>query len=85
MRESAIQNQLIKKYKAQGYYVIKIIKASKSGIPDLLLIKDGVASFVEVKAPNGRISPLQRLRASQLRAAGCKVRFATQGDNDVAE
>jgi Holliday junction resolvase len=86
MLESKIQSQLIKKYEAQGYYVVKIIKANKAGIPDLLLIDKttGIASWVEVKAASGRISDIQKLRAEELRAF-CMVRFVTQGDIDVSE
>jgi hypothetical protein len=87
MLEAQIQNKLIRKYEEEGYWVLKIIKANKNGIPDLLRIdkKTGVASWVEVKAPNGIISDMQRLRAAELRAAGCSVRFVTVGDLDVPE
>lgn len=56
------------------------------GIPDLLLIdkKSGIASWVEIKIPNGKISDIQKLRARELRAF-CKVRFVTDGDVDVNE
>jgi hypothetical protein len=52
----------------------------------LLLIdkKTGVASWVEAKAANGKISPKQKLRAKQLRSF-CKVRFVTEGDRDFPE
>lgn len=61
------------------------MQVSKAGIPDLLLLKDGIASFVEVKAPNGVISDKQRQRAGELRATGCQVRFVTEGDIDIEE
>ncbi|MGL5062322.1 MAG: VRR-NUC domain-containing protein [Microcoleus sp.] len=61
------------------------MQVSKAGIPDLLLLRDGVASFVEVKAKNGVISDKQRQRAKELRAAGCEVRFVTQGDVEIKE
>jgi hypothetical protein len=86
MLESQIQERLIRKYEAEGYFVLKIIKANRAGIPDLLLIDKttGVASWVEVKAKNGRISPIQKLRARELRAFS-KVRFVTEGDRDIDE
>lgn len=61
------------------------MQVSKAGIPDLLLLKDGVASFVEVKAENGVISDMQRLRAKELREVGCNVRFVTVNDVDIDE
>ncbi|MGL5059080.1 MAG: VRR-NUC domain-containing protein [Microcoleus sp.] len=85
MLESKIQKKLIDFYQKQGYCCIKIIRASKAGIPDLLLLKNGIASFVEVKAEDGVISDKQRQRAKELRAAGCEVRFVTQGDIDIEE
>jgi hypothetical protein len=39
----------------------------------LLLIKDGVASWVEVKSVRGVLSPMQKHRINQLEKAGCKV------------
>jgi len=48
--ESKIQAKLIKEYEALGYYVIKLIKTNKNGIPDLICLKDGKAFFVEVKS-----------------------------------
>jgi Holliday junction resolvase len=73
MLESKLQAKLIKQYEKEGYYVIKVIRANKSGIPDLLLIKDGVASWVEVKAERGVLSPMQKHRIEELQRAGCKV------------
>jgi VRR-NUC domain len=84
MLEQTIQTRLIRQFKSEGYYIIKLIRASKSGYPDLLLLKDGVATWVEVKAPGGRISPMQRLRAKELIKAGCVVRFMDdKGDIDA--
>jgi Holliday junction resolvase len=73
MLESKLQARLIRQYEAKGYYVIKVIRANKSGIPDLLLIKDGIASWVEVKSARGVLSPMQKHRINQLEKAGCKV------------
>jgi Holliday junction resolvase-like predicted endonuclease len=85
MLERDIQARLIRKYQKEGYYVLRLVQVSKAGIPDLLLIKDGVASFVEVKARNGVISDKQRQRAIELREVGCSVRFVTEGDVDINE
>ncbi|HEY9640991.1 MAG TPA: hypothetical protein V6C57_10940 [Coleofasciculaceae cyanobacterium] len=81
--ESSIQSKLIKQYRAAGYYVIKLGITNKGGLPDLLLIKDGIASFIEVKKPGCHPTPLQLHRADELRAIGCVVRFVTEGDRDI--
>jgi len=65
---------------------LKIIRANKAGIPDLLLIdkSTGVASWVEVKTPNGRISKIQKLRAQELRKF-CEVAFVTTNGTPIDE
>jgi hypothetical protein len=85
--ESEISAKLTKLYESQGYDVTNIIRCNKSGTSDLLLIdkKTRVASWVEVKAANGKITPKQKLRARQLRAFNCEVRFVTEGDVDFPE
>lgn len=71
--ESVIQSSLIKKYESQGYMVVKLIITNKSGIPDLLLLKDGKASFVEVKREGQKPRPLQEYRIKELRSLGFEV------------
>ncbi len=86
MLESKIQGKLIIKYEEEGYWVLKIIRANKNGIPDLLKIdkKTCIASWAEVKE-NGRISDIQLLRAQELRSFGCQVNFVTVNGVAVPE
>lgn len=58
--ESKIQARIIKRLEAQGYYVVKLILTNKNGIPDLLVLKDGKAFFVEVKRPGEKPRPLHK-------------------------
>jgi Holliday junction resolvase len=71
MTEQQIQSKRIKELEAEGYYVLKLIKTNKNGIPDLLALhpEKGVL-FSEVKAPNGRLAPLQEYRLKELREFG---------------
>lgn len=85
MSESEIQSQLIAKYESLGYFVVKLITTNKAGIPDLMLIKDGRVSFIEVKAPGQHRNVLQKHRAHELQSYGCNVRCVTAGDVDVIE
>lgn len=73
--ESAIQSKIIKRYEKEGYLVVKINLCSKPGFPDLMLLKDGKASFIEVKRPGESPRPLQMFRIQELRDAGfiCEV------------
>ena len=68
--ESAIQRKIIKRYEDEGYLVVKISLCNKSGFPDLMLLKDGKATFVEVKRPGQTPRPLQEYRLKELRDAG---------------
>jgi hypothetical protein len=68
--ESHIQDRIVKRYKAQGFIVVKIGLCNLNGFPDLMLLKDGKASFVEVKRPGQKPRPLQEYRLKELRDAG---------------
>jgi len=73
--EQQIQSKIKKYAESKGWIVIKTIKLSEAGYPDLFMFKDGKTIFIEVKKPGGIISPLQELRQRQLREQGftCEV------------
>lgn len=71
--ESELQRKLILKYKAEGYIVVKVGLCNMPGFPDLMLLKDGVTTFIEVKRPGAKPRPLQEYRHNQLRKAGFSV------------
>jgi hypothetical protein len=71
MTEQQIQSKRIKQLEAEGYYVIKLIKTNKNGIPDLIAIPpDSGVIFSEVKKPKGKVSRLQEYRLKELEAYG---------------
>lgn len=74
MLEQQIQFKKIKELEAQGYYVIKLVKTNKNGIPDLIAIpKDSDVLFVEVKKADGKLSKLQEYRIAELKKHGILV------------
>lgn len=74
MTEQQIQSKLIKELEGQGYYVIKLMKTNKNGIPDLIAIpRDSNVKFIEVKKPNGKVSKLQEYRLKELENHGIEV------------
>lgn len=73
MTEQQVQSKKIKELEAQGYYVIKLIKTNKNGIPDLIAVKKDEVLFVEVKAKNGVLSKLQEYRIKELDGYGIKT------------
>ena len=74
MTEQQIQSKKIKELESQGYYVIKLIKTNKNGIPDLLVLpKNSDAFFIEVKKEGGVLSKLQEYRINELNKHGLKT------------
>lgn len=56
-----------------------------SGVPDLVLIRDGAVFGLELKAPNGRLSPAQVATQEAMRAAGASVAVAAGLDSALAQ
>ena len=74
MTEQQIQARRIKELEAEGYYVIKLIRTNKNGIPDLIAIPPySDVLFVEVKKCNGKLSKLQQYRIKELKSYGIKT------------
>tara|TARA_R110000803_G_scaffold139657_1_gene206322 strand:+ start:727 stop:966 length:240 start_codon:yes stop_codon:yes gene_type:complete len=74
MTEQQIQSKRIKQLEAEGYYVLKLVKTNKNGIPDILAIPPNVdVIFSEVKTPTGKVSPLQEYRLKELSKYGFKT------------
>jgi hypothetical protein len=74
MTEQQIQSKRIKQLESEGYYVIKLIKTNKNGIPDLIAIPRGSdVLFSEVKTPEGVVAELQKYRHKELKDYGFRV------------
>jgi Holliday junction resolvase len=74
LKEQQIQSKLIKQLEEQGYYVIKLVKTNKNGIPDLIAIpRDSDVEFIEVKRYDGKLSKLQEFRIKELNNHGIKA------------
>jgi Holliday junction resolvase len=74
MSESKIQAKVIKKLEANGFYVIKISKSNKNGIPDLIVIpRASNVFFIEMKDTGEKAGPLQEFRISELERHGVKA------------
>lgn len=71
MRERSIEAVLVRLVRDRGGLAIKLGGAWGRGLPDrLVLLPGGRMRFVELKAPGGRVSPLQRLYHRRLRELG---------------
>lgn len=81
---SKFQNKVIKEYESKGYFVVKVIKLSKNGFPDLLAIKKGYpALWIECKEENDTLKPLQKYRIDELKAAGCEAFCLQDGKGKI--
>tara|TARA_B100000965_G_scaffold405217_1_gene438388 strand:- start:4748 stop:4987 length:240 start_codon:yes stop_codon:yes gene_type:complete len=71
MTEQQVQAKKIKELESKGYYVLKLIKTNKNGIPDLVALHpDKEVLFVEVKTKKGKVSKLQAYRLKELEEHG---------------
>jgi Holliday junction resolvase len=74
MTEQQIQKKRIEELEAEGYYVIKLLKTNKNGIPDIIALPpDCEVLFSEIKKPDGRLSILQEYRLKELEEHGFKT------------
>ena len=74
MTEQQIQKKRINELESEGYYVLKLMKTNKNGIPDLVAIPpDCGVLFSEIKTKNGKLSKLQQYRMKELNNHGIKT------------
>jgi Holliday junction resolvase len=74
MTEQQIQKKRIDQLEKEGYYVIKLIKTNKNGIPDVIAIPpDSGVIFSEIKTPKGKLSPIQEYRLKEIEKYGLRT------------
>lgn len=70
MKESVIQNKIIKYLKSIGAYTIKTISTNRNGTPDILCCLDGKFIALEVKTNKGITSALQEHHIKEIIKSG---------------
>jgi hypothetical protein len=74
MREKQIEQRLKREVEKRGGLALKFTPPGWAGAPDrIVLMPGGHVAFVELKAPGGRVRPLQWKRIDELRAMGFHV------------
>lgn len=70
--EKAFEDKIKRFLKARGVYFVKFFanRMTKTGVPDILACVRGRWVAIEVKAANGRASPLQLWNREEIRRAG---------------
>lgn len=77
------QSKMIKQYTKEGYKVLKTIRLNENGYPDLILLRDGVTIWVEIKEANDTLKPLQKLRIDELKAMGFEAYCLQEGKGKI--
>ncbi len=54
----------------EGWFVVKLIKTNKNGVPDLLATKKDRTVFIEVKQKKGVLSEIQKYRIEEIKQKG---------------
>jgi len=72
MKEQDYQKKIVKYLESKGAYVVKVITASKKGVPDVLACYKGRFIAIEVKTPTtmNNASELQKYNLEKIRDAG---------------
>lgn len=70
--EKNFENKIKKFLEDEGWWYVKYFanRMTKSGIPDILACVNGTFVAIEVKAPNGHPSELQKYHIRKLRESG---------------
>ncbi|GAA0434554.1 VRR-NUC domain-containing protein [Virgibacillus salarius] len=67
MKESQLEKRLKDKIEQLGGLCFKWVSPGRRGVPDrICILPRGRTIFVEMKAPNGKLSPLQEKRIQEL-------------------
>lgn len=75
MKESEIEARLVRGVKALGGVAYKFVSPGNVGVPDrLVVLPGGRMIFVELKAEDGRLSPMQRRQMTRLHRLGADAR-----------
>ncbi|MCG3463471.1 VRR-NUC domain-containing protein [Xenorhabdus bovienii] len=74
IRESVIENHLVKEIKKAGGIAYKFVSPGRRSVPDrICVLPGGRVVFVECKAPGEKPRPDQLREHERLRALGCEV------------
>tara|TARA_R110000822_G_scaffold211014_3_gene346686 strand:- start:840 stop:1115 length:276 start_codon:yes stop_codon:yes gene_type:complete len=86
MTEIQYQAKIIKALEARGFYVIRLTKTNKNGIPDVVALKYCQEPiFIEVKGVKGIIAPLQHYRKDEIVDKGFVHYFTYAGDDFIKQ
>lgn len=75
LKESYIENYLVRKVKEHGGLCLKFVSPGNPGVPDRIIVtSDGRTIYVELKTETGRLAKIQKWQRSELEKRGADVR-----------
>lgn len=80
--ERDAERLLVRGVKKLGGLCYKFTSPGNSGVPDRVVVINGSVFFVELKKPDGKLTPLQVRQHTLLREAGATV-FTLHGMDEV--
>lgn len=83
MLEKTIEMKLVREAGRMGGIAMKFTSPGMAGVPDrLVLMPDGRAAFVELKAPGKKMRPLQKAWKAKLESLGFRV-FCVDNEEQI--
>jgi hypothetical protein len=73
IREKSVEQHLIDRVEALGGIAPKWVSPGNNGVPDRIVIFPDMLTFVETKAPDGRLSGPQKTQHKRLKKLGWEV------------
>lgn len=75
MRERDIEKRLVREIRRMGGEAYKWTSPGNDGVPDrIVMLPGGKLIFVELKADDGTLRPVQRVQIGRIRKLGQEVR-----------
>ena len=84
MSEQKLQSKILKYLQARGCYTVKVITASKAGVPDILACCEGTFYGIEVKYGSNKPSALQTHNLEEIKRVGGKAILAYSLDDVIS-
>lgn len=82
--ESKIQSKILRYLESSGFYVVKIIRANRDGVPDIVASVRGRFVAFEVKRPGEKPSELQKYNIDEIERAG-GLAFVVESREEVED
>lgn len=73
VKESVIEKYLLSQAKKHSILCYKFTSPGNAGVPDRIVIGNGIVVFVELKRPGGKTRALQDAVIKRMRRAGARV------------